>query len=190
MCQVPLGKRVKHWTSEAFASGSIPWTHTPGTLDVTTCICQEVPFCTNGFIPILPVMQTEWQPHSYLQNNSFVTRHPAIGPTQNKHFAILYAPLHTQLQLPTPPSQHLLWLWLGQQHSHGWRFLNSSSVPLSCCIISGSPPILTRASALYSITFTFSFWPKVANQDKLLVQLEAKEYVDHWLSTLCFRGCL
>lgn len=89
-------------------------------------------------------------------DNSLVT----IGPALNKHFVIIYVPLHIQLHLCIQPPWSLLWECLGTDwHWNAWRFLNTSPVPLSCCITLGSLPVLTKASPLHSITFNLSLWP-------------------------------
>lgn len=157
-CQVPQGSRFKSRALEAdkLASGSIPWAHTPGTWDVITCICWEAPFCTNSFILLLPVVQTEQQMLAHVQNNSLV----ATVPASNKHFVILHAPLHSHLQLHTPPPWSLLWTCLGQWHSNGWGGFS----PLPQCLqvaasLLGSPPVLTKTSALHSVTFSLRLWP-------------------------------
>jgi len=168
VCQVCLGNRFKRGASEAFAGGIIAWTHTPGTLDVITCICRDAPFCTNSFILISPVTQMEQQPLTHPQNKSLVTRHSAIGPALNKHFVILHAPLHIQLQLPTPPRWCLLRARLGQRHFNSWRFPNTSPLSPSCCFTPGSPPILTKPSAVYSIAFTLSLWSKSCKTGQIL----------------------
>lgn len=79
---------------------------------------------------------------------------------------------------------HLLAACWGGDSQDGWRFVNTSPVPWTCCITPVPSSILTKPSHLPNIIFSLSLWPQAAKEDKVK---EVKEYVDHQPGTLCFR---